>query len=159
MPVIKAQIGLHDCLRVHSYFFWCKKKWWKDDEDRCNSAKVLLNTQTGWIQLSGSKSKIFKNEAWFCDCQPQIFNLLVKILESDSETKIFLYIGKWINGKFSISGGFEDIFVNKVESGQFAYLVKLWRCCTYPHNLFTISFCIKKSKNERLTSHVDQSAP
>ena len=100
MPVIKAQIGLHDWLRVHSYFFWCKKKWWKDDEDRCNSAKVLLNTQTGWIQLSGSKSKIFKNEAWFCDCQPQIFNLLVKILESDSETKILLYIGKWANFQF-----------------------------------------------------------
>ena len=46
------------------------------------------------IFVSGSKSKIFNNEAWFCYCQAQIFNLLVKILESDSETKIFLYIGK-----------------------------------------------------------------
>ena len=111
------------------------------------------------IFVSGSKSKIFNNEAWFCYCQAQIFNLLVKILESDSETKIFLYIGEWINGKFSISGGLEDIFVNKIEFGQFVYLVKLWRCCIYPYHLFTISFCIKKSKNEPLTSHVDQSAP
>ena len=51
MSGIKAQIGLHDWLRVHSYFFWSKKKWWKDEEDRCNSAKVLLNTQTGQNQL------------------------------------------------------------------------------------------------------------
>ena len=30
--------------------------------------------------------------------------LLIKIFDLDPEMKIFLYIGKWINGKFSISG-------------------------------------------------------
>ena len=109
------------------------------------------------IFVSGSESNILLNKTKKC-----IFTestLFSKMFDLDLETKIFLYIGKWINGKFSISGGFEDIFVNKVESGQIAYLVKLWRCCTYPPHLFIIPFSIKKSKNEPLISHVDQSAP
>ena len=99
---------------------------------------LLTKSVFEWVHL------LVKNLHFWSD-NPRIENLPLTLL--------------LIYKKFSISGLFEDIFVNKVDSGQFAYLVKLWRCCTYPPHLFTISFWIKKSKNEPLISHVDQSAP
>ena len=51
MAPIKAQMRLECRFWGQTYFFWWKKKWWKDEEDRCNSAKVLLNKQTGQKQL------------------------------------------------------------------------------------------------------------
>ena len=44
------------------------------------------------IFVSRSKSKIFNHENWFCDCQTQICNLLVKSLESD--LKEFCHLSK-----------------------------------------------------------------
>ena len=41
--------------------------------------------------------------------------LLVKISDLDPEKFFFLYIGKWINGKFSILGLSGEIFTNKVD--------------------------------------------
>ena len=51
MAGIKAQMRLECRFWGLTYFFWWKKKWWKDEEDKCNSAKVLLNKQTGQKQL------------------------------------------------------------------------------------------------------------
>ena len=48
----------------------------------------------------------------------------------DPEKKILLYIGKWINGKFSISGLSGEILANQVDfwevalGGQFSKFVK-----------------------------------
>ena len=43
---------------------------------------------------------------------------------NELEKENFLYISKGINGKFSILGLSEDILLNKVDFGLFAYLVK-----------------------------------
>ena len=46
----------------------------------------------------------------------QISTSLAKILQNDPEIEIFLYIDKWINGKFSILGSSDQkcrFFTNK----------------------------------------------
>ena len=47
-----------------------------------------------------SKSKIFINKLDFGIASPRISTLLIKMFDFDPKTKILLYIGKWINGKF-----------------------------------------------------------
>ena len=74
------------------------------------------------IFVSGSESNILLNKTKKC-----IFTestLFSKMFDLDLETKIFLYIGKWINGKFSISGQNLHFLLNKLDFWKSAYLVK-----------------------------------
>ena len=61
-------------------------------------------------------------------------HLLTKIfcvLSKHPQIKIYLYIGKGINGTFSIWGWFEDIFTNKVDFWRYGLLVKLLQFLDY----------------------------
>ena len=69
-----------------------------------------------------SVSQIFTNKVDFSskvNLEYGKSNLFIKICETDPKMKIFLYIGKWITGKFWISESSDKIFTNKVD---------FWRC-------------------------------
>ena len=77
--------------------------------------------------ILGSVSQIFTNKVDFQNFR-MIFDhisiSLTKILEKDPEIENFLYIDKWINGKFSILGSSDQIFTNKVDFVTFAFVSK-----------------------------------
>ena len=74
-------------------------KIWSDEPHIRNLPLIHLPIYKKIFVLM-SKSKIFINKLDFVIARPQISTLLIKIFDLDPKTKIFLYIGKWINGKF-----------------------------------------------------------
>ena len=77
-----------------------------DDSEIQNLPVIHLPIYKKFFIL-GSFSQIFINRfdfPYFRLIFDEKSTLLVKICETDPKMKIFLYIGKWITGKFSILG-------------------------------------------------------